>query len=116
MADKTSSQSNQDFAFKVSFDGKPEKETKLAAYALDGQGNLLASSPVSEGQAKLSLPPAQARHARIFFAPSEAEGAGKATLESLERSRAYEAVWRFDSRSTVYEIPSIPEPHWKYWL
>lgn len=117
MADLTSKNpGKQDLTFKVSFDGKPDKETKLRAYAFDAQGALLASSPVSEGQARLSLPPAQARHARIFFAPAEAEGGGKATLESLERSRAYEAVWNFDSRSAAYEIPSIPEPYWKYWL
>jgi hypothetical protein len=117
MADKTSKNPTKtDLTFKVAFDGKPDKETKLTAYAFDVQGNLLASAPVSEGQAQLSIDPAQARHARIFFAPAEAEGAGKATIESVEKSRGYEASWRFDPRSTVYEISAIPEPLWKYWI
>ncbi len=117
MPDKTSKgPGNLDLKFKVPFEGKPEKEIKLNAYAFDAGGNLLSKAPVSGGQAQLSLPPAQARNARIFFAPAEAEGRAEATLESLERSRAYEAVWKFDPRTSAYDIAEIPEVDWRFWL
>jgi hypothetical protein len=117
MADKASKgPNNLDLKFKIPFEGKPEKEIKLTAYAFDAEGNLLSKAPVSGGQAQLSVPPAQARNARIFFAPAEVEGRGEATLDSLERSRAYEAVWRFDPRNTAYDIAAIPEVDWRFWL
>lgn len=102
---------------KVGFEGEPTRQTKLIAHAFDNQGNFLASAPVADGEARLSLDQAKARHARVFIAPDvEGDKRKTPTIESLERVHAYQPVWRFDPRSPVLEIPHIPEHTWKHWL
>lgn len=108
---------NVDAVIKVGFEGEPTRQTKLIAHAFDNAGNLLASAPVAEGQARLSLDQMQARHARIFIVPDvEGERRKTPTIASLERMRAYEPVWRFNPKSPVTEIPQIPEFVWRHWL
>lgn len=108
----------QSFQFKASFEGKPDKSLSVMAYAFDRQGKLLASAPVKEGSAPLVLNPDQARTARIFFAPYEphAKAEKQATLDTMDRLHAYEAVWKFDLKKSEYELLPIPEYYWKWWL
>lgn len=103
---------------KVPFDGKPEKEIPVTAYAFDKQGKLLATAPVASGQAKLGLSAQQAATARIIVAPARPEGAGKEppSLQSLQRLHAYEPTFKIDPKSAIQQIGPIPEAIWKLWL
>lgn len=103
------------FLFKVAFEGQPDQPIDVMAYAFDAQGTLLASAPVSEGQAQLALTDDQARSARIFLAapPESREGI---TLASMARLHAYEPAWWFNPQQRVIELLPIPEYNWKWWF
>ena len=104
--------------FKTSFEGKPDKAINVFAYAFDRQGNLLASAPVKEGSAHLTLDLDRARTARIFFAPEPPKESDEmqVTLNTMQRVRAYEASWTFDLKKREYELLPFPEYYWKCWF
>ena len=111
-------QLTQSLRFKVAFEGQPQGEVKLVAYAFDNDGELLASAPVTQGEAQLALHAHKAMHARIMLAPVLPEGRRQEqpTAEVLERLRAYEPMWKFEPRKDFYELLPIPEFNWRWWL
>lgn len=104
----------------IGFEGKPDKEINVVAYAFDHRGALIASAPVKNGQAQFKIKDDTQRPSRLFFAPPPAPEQIKRdnipTLEEMERLRAYEPMWNFDSKKAEYELLPIPEFHWKWWL
>ncbi|MEE8584656.1 MAG: hypothetical protein V3T83_07380 [Acidobacteriota bacterium] len=100
---------------KVSFEGRPEKEVEVDAYAFDRRGRFLASAPVKEGRADLELTDEQAGRARLIFGPP-LRGDETPSLEKLERLNPYEAVWQFDPGLEAQQIQPFPEYNWKLWL
>lgn len=101
----------------VSFDKKPEKEIKVIAYAFDRSGTLLGQAPLKDGHAKVPIPEGQERRVRVFFARAPIEGKKQEpTLRSMERSRAYEPVLKFDHKGELAKIEAIPEILWKNWV
>jgi hypothetical protein len=108
---------SQSFQFKIGFEGSPDKELNVIAYAFDRQGNLLASSPLKEGTAALPLSQDQARTARLFFGPELPPGRSEApmTPDTMIRLHAYEATWQFNPELRAYDLLEIPEFLWKWW-
>jgi hypothetical protein len=104
--------------FRTSFESKPDKTIKVIAYAFDRHGNLLATSPVRDDLAQLTLDPDQARTARIFLAPERPQAIRDnfVTLELMERLHAYEVTWPFDPDRTEYELLPIPEYLLNWWI
>ncbi|OLE55334.1 MAG: hypothetical protein AUG51_03690 [Acidobacteria bacterium 13_1_20CM_3_53_8] len=108
----------QGIRVKVGFEGQPQQDIKLTAYAFDRTGNLIASAPVTGEHAQLALRPDQARYARIFVAPPPPTKTKpeRMTLKDMERLNAYEPFWKFNREASVQEILGIPENYWKCWL
>ena len=103
--------------FAVEFDEKPDRDVPMIAYAFDRTGRLLDKAPVREGQAELTMPPAAASGARIFFAPTaRADEQQEVTLADIERLHAYQPQWRFDPKQAVYKLAPIPKKYWEWWL
>lgn len=105
-------------AFTIPFEGKPDKAIELAIYAFSREGELLASAPVRNGQAKLALTEAQAKFATLMIAPPRPKGPQEETitLDELDRMRAYQPMWAFNPRQREYELLPIPEFYWKWWF
>ncbi len=101
----------------VKFEGTPDKEVKVIAYAFNRQGRLLDSSPLKGDEVKLQIDKKQAAHARIFLAPPMSEGGEDQppTLKMMQRMRAYEPVWKYDVEASVQELLPIPEALWPFW-
>ncbi len=108
---------NINIQFRLAFEGKPDKGVEVTAYAFDQRGRLLAREPVKEGKASIKVSEDQAKRLLLFFAP-EAEGKRpeRPTLELMARLRAYAPSWKYDPKKTDYQLPSIPDYHWKWWL
>lgn len=98
----------------VGLDGQPDREIDIVAYAFDQGGRLLASAPLKGRQVQLKSKDHPAP-ARILFAPPLGQKRVPASIEELERLRAYEPVWRFDPKKSEYELLPIPELNWKHW-
>lgn len=99
----------------ASFEGRPEKDLEVDVYAFDRQGRFLASAPVKDERAELSLTEEQASRARLFFGPLLRRDE-KPSLEAMQRLNAYEAVWKFDPQSELQTILPFPETLWKLWF
>lgn len=104
--------------FTIPFEGKPDKSINLVLYAFSREGELLASAPVRDGAAQLTLPDAQAKFARLMIAPLRPNGPPEKSItpDELDRQRAYQPVWTFDPRQREYELLPIPEWYWKWWF
>lgn len=103
--------------FKVGYDGKPDQPISAALYAFDAQGRWLASAPLREGEAALTLAADQLKRARLFVAPElPKERTGQPTLQMMERLNAYEPAWRFERGRELYELRPIPEILWPWWF
>lgn len=99
----------------VGLDGKPDKDLDIVAYAFDHGGRLIASAPLKGQQVQFKNKDDRVP-ARILFAPPLAEKRAQApSIETLERLRAYEPVWRHDPKKFEYELLPIPDFHWKHW-
>src|SRR5512136_1784541 len=81
--------------FTVPFEGKPDKSIEMAMYAFSREGELLASAPVRNGEAKLSLSEAESKFARLMIAPPRPQSPGEkmVTPDMLDRMRAYQPTW-----------------------
>lgn len=119
MSKKKSDYPEKGLVFHIPFEGEPDKELDVMAYAFDRRGRLLASSPfkVTAERVRLPLDEEEARHARIFFGPMPAEERPREdiTLETMEKYQAYEAIWRFDPDQQEYHLQPVPELHWHWW-
>jgi hypothetical protein len=104
--------------FTVPFEGKPDKPIEMAIYAFSREGELLATAPVRDGKAKLSLPDAEVKFVRLMIAPPRPQSPGEKTLtpDELDRMRAYQPIWTFNPRQREYELLPIPEFNWKWWF
>jgi hypothetical protein len=102
----------------VGFEGQPDEDVQVVAYAFDRQGNLLASAPVEDGLAHLALEEKQARRARIFLGPPPPAGGEDEmpTVEMMRRWHTYEPVWKYDPDLKIQKLLPIPPIHWKWWL
>ena len=87
---------NQDnYVFKIGFDGTPDKSMETVAYLFARNGRLIATSPLRDGQAKFSVSDAEIKGARLFFGPvmpKERFGDRRPTLEAISRLQAHEVV------------------------
>jgi hypothetical protein len=101
--------------FGVEYDGKPEGDIKLTAYAFDGRGTFLGSAGVKQGVAELPLRGDAAGSARIFFGPELRDPKQPPTFEDMERLGAYEPAWRYDARLDIQKLLPIPEAYYHWW-
>ena len=104
--------------FTVPFEGKPDKPIEMTIYAFSREGELLTSAPVRDGRAKLSLPDARAKFARLMIAPPRPKSPQEKmiTPDEINRMRAYQPMWTFNPRQREYELLPIPEFYWKWWF
>jgi len=87
------------------------------AYAFDQQGKFLVRAPLKDGKVSLSVSENQGKRLRLFFAPDlGGKRAQEPTLELMARLQAYAPSWRYDSQTRTYQLPAIPDYHWKVWL
>src|SRR6266498_610677 len=88
--------------FKTGFEGKPDETINVMSYAFDRQGNLLATAPVKDDSATLTLTQDQARTARIFLAPDhpKVKSDRLPTLDAMEHLHAYEVTWAYEAQRT----------------
>ncbi len=100
--------------FIIPFEGKPNSEVEVVAYAFDHKGVLIDSAAVKNGEVVLNLPARQARHTRLMFAPSIRRQL--ITPEVVRNMSAYEPVWEYDPKVNRYELLPIPEFHWQWWF
>lgn len=114
MAEKAK-RSESRIRFGVEFDGKPDGDIQLTAYAFDGRGTFLGAAPVRQGVAELGLRGEAAASARIFFGPQLRDQEAKPTIEAMERIAAYEPAWRFDPRLDIQKLLPIPSDVYQFW-
>ncbi len=105
--------------FKVPFEGRPDKELEVTAYAFDRNGRLLSTAPfnAAAGRFALDLDPRQAKQARLFIAPTppKERQSEEISVELMERWQAYEPVWQYDPQRELFELQPVPELHWRPW-
>jgi hypothetical protein len=102
--------------FRIGVEGKPAQPVDATLFAFDARGDLIASSPVVEGAAQLDVRPFRLKNARLFVAPTMPEGrAGKPTIKTMERVRAYEPTFRFERGKRTFELLPIPDILWPGW-
>jgi len=101
--------------FGVEFDGKPDGDIQLTAYAFDGRGTFLGAAPVRQGVAELGLRGEAAASARIFFGPQLRDQEAKPTIEAMERIAAYEPAWRYDPGLDIQKLLPIPSDVYQFW-
>lgn len=105
--------------FQVPFEGQPDKELEVTAYAFDRHGRFLSSAPFNPAAERVELPlsPKEARHARLYIAPTPPKEQMPETfsMEMMERWHAYEPVWQFDPQRDVQELLPVPELNWLWW-
>ncbi|HOW65979.1 MAG TPA: hypothetical protein P5186_16405 [Candidatus Paceibacterota bacterium] len=103
--------------FKIGFEGQPDKDVVVTAFAFNRKGEMIGSAPLKGGEAQLSLSSAQAATARVFFAPVlQGKRRQTPTINLMERLHAYEAHFIFDPKKSAYELLPIPQFHWQWWL
>jgi len=111
------SEARRALEFVLPFEGKPEKELDLSAYAFDQNSELLTVSKVERGVASIELTDEQAAGARIVFGPTVGDRRiGQPSLEGLKRLRAYEPAFAFDPKVGRYEVLAAPDWLWRWWL
>jgi hypothetical protein len=119
MSKKKSDYSEKGLVFHVPFEGEPDRELDVMAYAFDRRGRLLASAPFKATAEKVRLPLSEenAKRARIFFGPMPAEERPQEaiTLETMKKWQAYEAIWNFDPAEREYHLQPVPELQWIWW-
>lgn len=119
MSKKTSDEKTRGILFNVPFEGEPDKELDVMAYAFDRRGRLLTSTPfkTTAERVRLSLSESQARHARIFIGPMAAEERPQEaiTLETMKKWQAYEAIWQYNPDQVEYHLQPVPELQWHWW-
>ncbi len=102
--------------FKVGYDGKPDKPISARLYAFDAGGQFLASAPVRDGEAALTVSPDQLKRAQLFVAPELPKGRAETpTLQTMAHLNAYEPTWQFERNREVYELLPVPEILWPWW-
>jgi hypothetical protein len=107
--------SGERFTIRTSFEGGGE-EMDAAVYLFDARGALLATQPLKQGQASLSVD-APSRGMRLFVGPTldKAERTGPVSLATMERISAFEPGFKFVPGREVYDLPPIPELIWPHW-
>ncbi|MCB9420729.1 MAG: hypothetical protein H6667_13055 [Ardenticatenaceae bacterium] len=105
--------------FQVPFEGQPDKELAMTAYAFDRNGRFLTSAAfnAAAGRFVLDLEPRQARQTRLFIAPTppKTRQTEAITVDLMERWQAYEPVWQYDPQRELFDLFPIPEIHWWPW-
>lgn len=105
--------------FNVPFEGQPDKEMVVTAYAFDRNGRLLASAPfnAAAGRFALDLGPRDAKQARLFIAPTppKERQPKEISIDLMERWQAYEPVWQYDPQREQFELLPVPELNWRWW-
>jgi hypothetical protein len=119
MSKKKSDQVEKGFLFHVPFEGEPDQELDVMAYAFDRKGRLLDSSPfkVTAERVRLNLSEEEARRARVFVGPVPAEERPQEaiTVETMQKWQAYEAIWDYNPDQREYYLQPVPELHWVWW-
>lgn len=116
--DDTGSGRKHDYVFKASLDGTPDKKLELAAYFFNSDGKLIASAPMKNGEAHFSLEESAIRRAQLAIGPviPKERSAAEPKLDTLRHLQAHEPAWRFERDKRIYDLGSIPELYWKWWL
>ena len=103
--------------FTVPFEVAPEQPPELAAYLVDREGQVIASSPIREGRFEFDILEARGHELRVSIAPIRPDlGERLPTQDQLARLRAYEPVFSFDPKAKTYELKAIPGEISKWWL
>lgn len=86
------------------------KSSKLFAYLVDKEGNVIEIVPLSNGEAKFKTKPEMFRGKTRVFITGKIEGRGKRkpTLNMLEKVKAYEPSIRL-SKDNVLDVGLIPD-------
>lgn len=120
MATKNDTGGNRknDYVFKASLGGTPDKKLELAVYLFKSDGNLVASAPLKDGEARFSLEESAVKRAQLAIGPviPKQRSSAEPRLDTLKHLQAIEPGWRFERDKLVYDLGHIPELYWKWWL
>lgn len=103
--------------FKLNLEGKPPEGIEVVAHLFDANGARLASAALRDGEAKFDMAEDALRRARLLFAPvlPEARFGKTVTMAKLQRTGAYEPVWRYMRNQRSYDLLPVPEVVWRWW-
>jgi hypothetical protein len=102
--------------FKVGYDGKPDKPIAASVYLFGPKGDFLASAPLEEDTAQLSVAPEQLKGAKLYVAPTLPKNRQeKPSLKTMAHLGAYDPAWSFEAGRELYELKPIPQALWPHW-
>ncbi|MEM6343147.1 MAG: hypothetical protein AAF927_04680 [Bacteroidota bacterium] len=109
------SQTKEKLAFSIQFEGQPDREFQLFAFAFDRRGNLIEKAKIQKNRGVFSLSPLKLKQSQVFITPMPEGGfAERISVSYLKRLESFSpSIQLSDSR---WEIPLIPEQNWKFWL
>lgn len=108
-------QTKEKLAFSIQFEGKPDRELQLFAFAFDRRGNLIAKSEIKKNRGDLALSPRTLNQSQVFITPMPDGGfAERIDIPYLNRLQAFAPSINF--RNNQLTLPLIPQQIWKYWF
>lgn len=99
---------------KAPFEAQPPADLSASVFVFDERGALVASTPLKDGRAAISVPEGAAA-TRVFVGPTPRADDKPFTLDQLQRMRAYQPAIRIDPKSATVELKPIPQALWQYW-
>jgi hypothetical protein len=111
----TSKSSPRRIVLPVSFEKPPKMDTPLTAFVFSRSGELLQTIPVEKNTLSFTTDVEKLAELRVFIAPEFKERPlNVATIDDLQKYRAYEPVWQTDAKGNPSIMP-IPDSLIKLW-
>ncbi|MEL7531891.1 MAG: hypothetical protein AAFN10_11310 [Bacteroidota bacterium] len=108
-------QTKEKLAFSIQFEGQPDRDFQLFAFAFDRRGKLIAKSKILKNRGSFGLSPMALKQSQVFITPMPDGGfAERIDIPYLNRLQAFSPS--INLRNNRWEIPLIPEQNWKFWL
>ncbi|MFK7925513.1 MAG: hypothetical protein AB8H47_26410 [Bacteroidia bacterium] len=108
-------QTKEKLAFSIQFEGKPERELQLFAFAFDRRGKLIAKSEIKKDRGDFALSPRTLNQSQVFITPMPDGGFAKSIdIPYLNRLQAFTPS--INIRNNQLALPLIPQQIWKFWL